>query len=77
MQQKTPYRAWYVSVLQTANFQKDPVPELDALKKYQPDRPLMVMEFWTGWFDHWLAPFKAGLSPEGICDHGEVDKQTK
>ena len=19
----------------------------------QPDGPLMVMEFWTGWFDHW------------------------
>ncbi|KAF0314756.1 Beta-galactosidase-1-like protein 2 [Amphibalanus amphitrite] len=51
-------------VLQTANFQKDPLPELEALKKYQPDRPLMTMEFWTGWFDHWLAPFKAGISPE-------------
>jgi len=19
----------------------------------QPDMPLMVMEYWTGWFDHW------------------------
>ncbi|CAH1797319.1 unnamed protein product [Owenia fusiformis] len=23
------------------------------LKSRQPDKPFMVMEFWTGWFDHW------------------------
>ena len=22
----------------------------------QPHKPLMVMEFWTGWFDHWNEP---------------------
>ncbi|XP_037082714.1 LOW QUALITY PROTEIN: beta-galactosidase-1-like protein 2 [Pollicipes pollicipes] len=48
-------------VLQTANFQKDVEAQLAALRRLQPDRPLMAMEFWTGWFDHWLAPFKAGL----------------
>ena len=24
-----------------------------ALKKFQPDKPLMCAEFWNGWFDHW------------------------
>jgi len=45
-----------VVVLMTANFQ-----ELDHGKlmfEYlehirQPGMPLMVMELWTGWFDHW------------------------
>jgi beta-galactosidase len=26
---------------------------LDALARLQPHQPLMVSEFWTGWFDHW------------------------
>ncbi|KAJ9575407.1 hypothetical protein L9F63_025639, partial [Diploptera punctata] len=41
-------------VLQTANFQVNPENELSILKKFQPDKPLMVMEFWAGWFDHWF-----------------------
>ncbi|KAF5275960.1 hypothetical protein FQA39_LY00756 [Lamprigera yunnana] len=40
-------------VLNTANFQKNPEGELYLLQKYQPNKPLMVMEYWTGWFDHW------------------------
>ncbi|XP_022901561.2 beta-galactosidase-1-like protein 2 [Onthophagus taurus] len=40
-------------VLYTANFQIDAKKELDILKSYQPNKPCMVMEFWTGWFDHW------------------------
>ncbi|KAK9874561.1 hypothetical protein WA026_005396 [Henosepilachna vigintioctopunctata] len=40
-------------VLATANFQIDAKKELQLLKDFQPDKPLMVMEFWTGWFDHW------------------------
>ena len=23
------------------------------LREIQPGKPLMVMEFWSGWFDHW------------------------
>lgn len=23
------------------------------LQHYQPNRPMMVMEYWSGWFDHW------------------------
>ncbi|XP_066298474.1 beta-galactosidase-1-like protein 2 [Branchiostoma lanceolatum] len=40
-------------VLMTANFNFNPKKQLGALKKMQPNRPLMVMEFWSGWFDHW------------------------
>merc|ERR1711962_1438037 len=41
-------------VLMTANFKNSVSANLNKLKQLQPDRPLMVMEFWTGWFDHWL-----------------------
>ncbi|CAG9836262.1 unnamed protein product [Diabrotica balteata] len=40
-------------VLATANFQHEPEKELTLLKNFQPNKPLMVMEYWTGWFDHW------------------------
>lgn len=44
------------SVLMTVNFQE--VDHGQLMFKYlqhirQPGMPLMVMEFWTGWFDHW------------------------
>ena len=39
--------------LLTVNFQKDPQEELRKLMNVQPDKPMMVMEFWPGWFDHW------------------------
>ncbi|XP_022901585.2 beta-galactosidase-1-like protein 2 [Onthophagus taurus] len=42
-------------VLYTGNFQDNPEHELGLIEKYQPGKPIMVMEFWTGWFDHWLA----------------------
>ncbi|XP_066154023.1 beta-galactosidase-1-like protein 2 [Euwallacea fornicatus] len=40
-------------VLATANFQEDCSIELALLKAHQPKKPLMVMEYWTGWFDHY------------------------
>nr|XP_023022377.1 beta-galactosidase-1-like protein 2 [Leptinotarsa decemlineata] len=40
-------------VLATANFQEGATHELTLLKEFQPNKPLMVMEYWTGWFDHW------------------------
>ena len=27
--------------------------KINHLTDSQPDRPMMVMEFWSGWFDHW------------------------
>ncbi|KAF7283583.1 hypothetical protein GWI33_023375 [Rhynchophorus ferrugineus] len=41
--------------LQTANFGGDANGQLNKLAELQPDRPLMVMEFWIGWFDFWGA----------------------
>ena len=40
-------------LLYTANFQIHYSYELRHLRRYQPKMPLMVMEFWLGWFDYW------------------------
>ncbi len=40
-------------VLSTINFQKDVKKSLDALHSFQPNMPMMVTEYWSGWFDHW------------------------
>ncbi|KAF5275964.1 hypothetical protein FQA39_LY00760 [Lamprigera yunnana] len=37
----------------TANFASDPEWNFSRLKQDQPNKPVMSMEFWTGWFDHW------------------------
>ncbi|XP_065171045.1 beta-galactosidase-1-like protein 3 [Atheta coriaria] len=39
--------------LQMANFAGSPDKEFDQLKVLQGNRPIMAMEFWAGWFDHW------------------------
>lgn len=41
-------------VLATVNFGSRPKEAFDKLKEYQPDGPLMCMEYWNGWFDHWF-----------------------
>lgn len=38
----------------TINFQTEPAENLETLREIQPDKPLMVMEFWTGWYDYWF-----------------------
>lgn len=40
-------------VLATVNFGSRPAEAFAKLRKYQPDAPIMCMEFWNGWFDHW------------------------
>jgi hypothetical protein len=52
-------------VLQTANFQNNPEAELLLLKIYQPLKPAMVMEYWSGWFDHWFDQVHHTTSVEG------------
>ncbi|XP_071520432.1 beta-galactosidase-1-like protein 2 [Panulirus ornatus] len=54
-------------VLMTANFKTEVEKNLALLKELQPDRPLMVMEFWTGWFDHWLSGIHAAWSPSSFA----------
>ncbi|WP_054955549.1 glycoside hydrolase family 35 protein [Paenibacillus dakarensis] len=43
-------------VLATVNFGSNPRVAFEKLREYRPDEPLMCMEFWNGWFDHWLKP---------------------
>jgi len=40
-------------VLETVNFGSRPAESFEKLREYQNDKPLMCMEFWNGWFDHW------------------------
>ncbi|MDF2961963.1 MAG: beta-galactosidase [Paenibacillus sp.] len=40
-------------ILETVNFGSQPVEAFTKLREYQPDGPLMCMEYWNGWFDHW------------------------
>jgi beta-galactosidase len=40
-------------VLETVNFGSRAEGAFEQLKQFQPNAPLMCMEFWHGWFDHW------------------------
>ena len=39
--------------LRTINMQEDPNGNIAALRIHQPDRPVLITEYWTGWFDWW------------------------
>ncbi|MGG4142126.1 glycoside hydrolase family 35 protein [Paenibacillus algorifonticola] len=39
--------------LMTLNFGSKPEEAFAKLLDYQPDKPLVCMEYWNGWFDHW------------------------
>lgn len=43
-------------VFKTVNFGSRPEEGFRKLLEYQADQPLVCMEFWNGWFDHWGAP---------------------
>ncbi|WP_433019857.1 glycoside hydrolase family 35 protein [Kribbella sp. CA-294648] len=43
-------------VLRTASFGSRSAERLQTLRAHQPTGPLMCMEFWDGWFDHWGGP---------------------
>ncbi|MFF2470242.1 glycoside hydrolase family 35 protein [Streptomyces mirabilis] len=40
-------------VLATVNFGSRARAAFDVLRRHRPEGPLMCMEFWCGWFDHW------------------------
>ncbi|MFC8511915.1 beta-galactosidase family protein [Streptomyces sp. NPDC057257] len=42
-------------VLATVNFGSHAREAFETLRRHQPGGPLMCMEFWCGWFDHWGA----------------------
>ncbi|MWV43709.1 beta-galactosidase [Paenibacillus sp. HJL G12] len=41
-------------VLETVNFGSRAKEAFEKLREYQPEGPLICMEFWNGWFDHWM-----------------------
>ncbi|WP_372009496.1 beta-galactosidase family protein [Paenibacillus chitinolyticus] len=41
-------------VLATVNFGSRSEESFAKFREYRPDEPLMCMEFWNGWFDHWM-----------------------
>lgn len=49
---------FYQHALPTANFKdiKDGHQLFNQIKAWSVEFPLMVTEFWTGWFDHWGSP---------------------
>ncbi len=49
----------------TANFKYSSIENLDKLRELQPNRPVLVSEFWPGWFDHWFNPIHGTLSIDG------------
>ncbi len=40
-------------VFKTVNFGSRPEQAFAKLEEYQQDMPLVCMEYWNGWFDHW------------------------
>ncbi|MFF9565916.1 beta-galactosidase family protein [Streptomyces sp. NPDC014685] len=42
-------------LLATANFGSGARKAFEVLRRHQPEGPLMCMEFWCGWFEHWDA----------------------
>jgi beta-galactosidase len=48
-----PYGLNFDDVLRTVNFQTRADFWLNILGNNQPDKPKMVMEWWSGWFDFW------------------------
>lgn len=55
-----------LDALPTANFpsMEDGSKLFRMIREWSPEFPLMVMEFWPGWFDHWGQPHK-GLDIPG------------
>ena len=59
---------FFFSVLMTANFKAQSIENMEALLSFQPNRPILVSEFWPGWFDHWFEPIHNTLSVNGFTE---------
>jgi hypothetical protein len=49
----------------TANFKEESIANLKKLLELQPNRPILVSEYWPGWFDHWFEPIHNTQSVSG------------
>lgn len=54
-------------VLATVNFGSHARVAFETLRRHRPEGPLMCMEFWCGWFDHWGAEHVV-RAPEDAAD---------
>lgn len=52
------------NVLATVNFGSKPAENFNVLKKLRPNQPLMCMEYWNGWFDHWYEKHHTRISTD-------------
>jgi beta-galactosidase len=43
-------------------------PEMDKLAAFQPGKPLLVTEYWPGWFDYWGHPHQTRPLPAQVED---------
>jgi len=57
-------------VLATVNFGSRPEEEFAKFREYRPEEPLFCMEYWNGWFDHWLNPHHSrdGVDVSDVLD---------
>ncbi|TNJ64126.1 beta-galactosidase [Paenibacillus hemerocallicola] len=67
-------------VLATVNFGSRAGEAFAKLREYQADGPVMCMEFWNGWFDHWGehhhtrgAADAVGVLEDMLSDNGSVN----
>lgn len=56
----------------TVNFDKDPALHFGKKVAYQPDTPNICMEFYPGWFTHWLSEFKGRKTEEVLAPLKEM-----
>ena len=49
----------------TANFRWSSLENLERIDLLQPNRPIIVTEYWPGWFDHWMEPNHNGMDLDG------------
>ncbi|WP_027586982.1 beta-galactosidase [Acidipropionibacterium thoenii] len=52
----------------TASFGSRSLEAMETLRRHQPTGPLMAMEYWNGWFDHWGVPHHATDAAAAAAD---------
>lgn len=66
-------------VLATANFGSDAENNFNALAAHQPNKPLMCMEFWDGWFNDWGVeiirrdPQETAVEVKKVLEQGSIN----
>ncbi|WP_406336719.1 glycoside hydrolase family 35 protein [Streptomyces sp. NBC_00203] len=59
-------------VLSTGTFGSRPEKSLATMRTYQPEGPLVCVEYWHGWFDHWGEPHHTRDPEEAADTLGEL-----